>query len=152
MLVRYYAIHDAREKAHALMDAATSAKAFSLPIVVALLPTPLPVGEKALLLRRVRAEPQNVIVLGSDADGNTLGTAIRIFRLIRAQKGDSLISDEKIVVRANSTKPFGPKLSAGLSREIATLRGSPSQTINGYGSVKAMLRVLPPAKTGDLPH
>ena len=129
--------------------AASLASVTGVRILVAQVSTPLPGGALAYVQRRANANPNNAIVLGPNADPSVLGSAIKVLRHSRATVGDALENDQRIVVVSSTVTGLGPRLKHALEQELRRLRNAPLRELDGVGSVRALERMLPPAKASD---
>jgi hypothetical protein len=114
-----------------------------VPVTLALVDSlPDPAGFR--ILRRVDADPADVILLDTNADVAALSAAVEQLLLIRQVQGDTAESTAVMRVRRTQDRPGrGPRVLPWAGRVVNDLHRAPLRDVSGVGNVPSVVIWLP---------
>jgi hypothetical protein len=100
------------------------------------------------VVRRVQAEPRDIVLVDSAASSQDLAAALLLFAMLRSQNGDSL-TEPMSAVPSNALLPptfSGGSLDAWSVAQLRRLRTSGAlRSVPGFGTSKVIMVRVPPA-------
>jgi hypothetical protein len=133
---RFYAAREKLGEEERREKSIASARGMVVTVVVAL-GTP-PNGTVAAVLRRISKTPTDVIVLGPNATGETLGAAFHVLDQSRENYGDAIENDHVIGIQEAKAAQVDPNYLKYMDNMVAKLRRAPTRPVDGVGNVQAI--------------